>query len=275
MRKVLWAAAAALTAVAWAAPTVQAARTDCQPQALRDLQRLAPQGHAVYEAISDKRHFLRFLTCDDVVLGLATAVHESVHLLTSEKEVYPLIEGGAAARPSETLRFFAPRDIARKFNAAGDMYVQTYLKRGAASSSEDFRYLLDELNAYSHDLATSVRLVSLRRPEHGQVGHRDGLASLMTFVMGYVDTARESVPATWASLQRPEVKETVRTLWTQAETALAASCAVPAFGQDDSRSIAFLSDSRNGSGLAELLGRAPLRPCQGPESAASATTVTR
>jgi hypothetical protein len=190
MRKVLWAAAAALTAVAWA-PNAQAARTDCQPQAVRDLQRLAPQGHAVYEAISDKRHFLRFLTCDDVVLGLATAVHESVHLLTSEKEVYPLIEGGAAARPSEALRFFAPRDLARKFNAAGDMYVQTYLRRGAASSSDDFRFLLDELNAYSHDLATSVRLVSLRRPEHGQVGHRDGLASLMTFVMSYVDTAAD------------------------------------------------------------------------------------
>jgi hypothetical protein len=83
MRKALWAAAAALLAIAWS-QTAMAARTDCQPQALRDLQRLSPQGHAVYQAITDKRHFLRFLTCDDVVLGLATAVHESVHLLTSE-----------------------------------------------------------------------------------------------------------------------------------------------------------------------------------------------
>ena len=276
MRKALWAAVAALTAVAWA-PAAQAARTDCQPQALRDLQRLAPRGHAVYEAISDKRHFLRFLTCDDVVLGLATAVHESVHLLTSEKDAYPLIDGGTAKRPSESLRFFPPKEIARKFGA-DDMYVRTYLRPGMATSSDDIRFLLDELNAYSHDLATSVRLVSLVRPEHGQVGHRDGLAALMSFVMSYVDTARASVPATWANLQRPEVKETVRTLWTQAESALAASCALPAFGQEDRKSMAFLSDPRNGTGLAELIGRAPLRPCQGPEpmpSASSGSTVTR
>jgi hypothetical protein len=251
-----------------------ASATGCQPQALRDLQRLAPEGHAVFEAISDKSHFLRFLTCDDVVLGLATAVHESVHLLTSEKEAYPLIGGGLAARPSEELRFFAPREIARRFDGR-NMYVQTYLRRGAASSSDDFRFLLDELNAYSHDLATSVRLVALLRPEHGQVGHRDGLAALMSFVMSYVDTARESVPQTWANLQRPEVKATVRTLWAQAEAALAASCDVPGFGQDDRRHIAFVANPGNGAGLGELLGRAPLRPCQGAETASSGTSVAK
>ena len=97
----------------------------------------------------------------------------------------------------------------------------------------------------------------------------------MTFVMSYVDTARESVPGTWANLQRPEVRKTVQTLWAQAETALATSCAVPAFGQDDRKSIAFLADARNGAGLAEILGRAPQRPCQGPDTAASGTSVTR
>ena len=155
------------------------------------------------------------------------------------------------------------------------MYVQTYLKPGAASSSADFRFLLDELNAYTHDLATSVKIESLRRPQDGIVGHRDGLAALMTFVMRYVDTARESVPATWANLQRPEVRKTVQVLWEQAETALAASCSVPAFGQDDRKSIAFLADAGNGAGLAEVLGRAPQRPCEGPETAASGTSVTR
>jgi hypothetical protein len=278
MRKVLRAASAALIAVACSAAvsSAWAARTDCQPQALRDLERLSPQGHAVYKAISDKRHFLRFLTCDDVVLGLSTAVHESVHLLTSEKEAYPLIEGGVAKRPSESLRFFAPRDIARKFDAR-DAYVQTYLRRGAASSADDFRYLLDELNAYSHDLGSSVRLVSLRRPEHGEVGHRDGLAALMSFVMSYADTARQSVPATWENLQRPETKETVRTLWTQAEQALTSSCGIPAFGRDDRKPIAFLCDPRNQAGLTDLLGRAPACPatCLGSGTASSGASVTR
>src|SRR5262245_12955210 len=158
MRTALRAAAAALLAVVWSQASL-AARTDCQPRALQDLERLSPQGHAVYQAISDKRHFLRFLTCDDVMLGLATAVHESVHLLTSEKNAYPLIDGGFAARPSESLRFFAPREVAKAFDAR-DMYVQTYLRRGAASSADDFRFLLDELNAYSHDLNSAVKLTS-------------------------------------------------------------------------------------------------------------------
>jgi len=251
-----------------------AARTDCQPQALRDLQRLSPQGHAIYQAMTDKKFFLSFLTCDDVVLGLATAVHESVHMLTSDKDAYPLIDGRSTKRPSESLRFFAPGDIARKFDAR-DGYVQSYLRRGAASSSADFRFLLDELNAYSHDLNSATKLESLRRSENGRVGHRDGLAALMSFVMSYVDTARQSVPGTWENLQRPEVKETVQILWTQAETALAASCAIPAFGLDDAKSLAFLGDTKNGAALAELLGRAPQQPCQGPKSASSGSPVTR
>jgi hypothetical protein len=276
MRYASRAAAAALLAVAWSSAST-AARTDCQPQALRDLQRLSPQGHAVYQAITDKRHFLRFLTCDDVVLGLATAVHESVHLLTSEKDAYPLIDGGTATRPSESLRFFPPREIAKRFDAR-DMYVQTYLRPGMASSSADFRFLLDELNAYSHDLHSSLRLASLRRPEHGEVGHRDGLAALMAFVMSYVDTARQSVPGTWENLQRPEVKQTVQTLWTQAETALAASCGVPGFGREDKKAIGLLCDERNGAGLATLLGRAPACPatCLGSGTAAApGGSVTR
>src|SRR5262249_35854988 len=101
------------------------------------------------------------------------------------------------------------------------------------------------------------------------VGHRDGLAALMSFVMRYIDTARESVPATWANLQRPEVRKTVQTLWTQAETVLASSCAIPGFGQDDRKSIAFMADAKHGAGLAELLGRALQRPCQHPDTAAS------
>jgi hypothetical protein len=252
-----------------------AAPTGCQPQALRDLQRLSPQGHAIYEAVSDKRHFLRFLTCDDEVLGLATAVHETVHLLTSERNAYPLIDGSSAQRPSESLRFFPPREIAKNFDAR-DVYVQTYLRRGSASSNDDFRFLLDELNAYTHDLGSAVRLVSLTHPENGAVGHRDGLASLMSFVMAYTDSAERSVPATWANLQRPEVKQTVETLWTQSETVLASSCRLPGYGREDGKPIAFLCDARNGSGLAKLLGRAPACPCSGADTAsASGSTVAR
>ena len=132
-----------------------AARTACQPQALRDLQRLSPQGHAIYAAMSDKKQFLFFLTCDNVQLGLATAVHESVHMLTEQKDAYPLIAGGSVKRVHALSRFAPPREVARKFDQS-DTYVQTYLRRGQASSADDFTYLLDELNAYSHERAGTL-----------------------------------------------------------------------------------------------------------------------
>jgi hypothetical protein len=238
-----------------------AARTDCQPQALRDLQRLSPDGHAVYQAMTDKKLFMVFLTCEDVQLGLSTAVHESVHILTSDKDAYPLIGGGAVRRPHEVSKFYAPKEIAKRFDRS-DMYVQTYLRPGAASSADDFMYLLDELNAYSHDIHSAVKLVSLHKGG-GQVPHRDGLSALMTFVMGYVDTARQQHPTTWQGLQRPEVKKVVQTLWSQAETALAASCGLPGFGSKDRTYVGFLCSRQNAGALGELLGRAPAcaSPC--------------
>ena len=97
MRKALQATAVALLAFA-SSPALATPRTDCQPQAIRDLQRLSPQGHAIYAAMTDKKQFLFFLTCDNVQLGLATAVHESVHMLTEQKDAYPLIAGGSVKR---------------------------------------------------------------------------------------------------------------------------------------------------------------------------------
>jgi len=256
MRKVLLAAATMLLVLAPAA--YAAPRTDCQPQALRDLQRLSPHGYVIYEAMKDKKQFLTFLTCDDVQLGLATAVHESVHILTEEKDGYPLIDGGIARRSQEVARYFAPKEIAKRFDRS-DMFVQTYLRPGAASSADNFTFLLDELNAYSHDLNSAVKLVPLHKGD-GQVSHRDGLAALMSFVMGYVDAARQQNSATWQGLQRPEPRKLVQTLWAQAETVLASSCGIPRFGSRDRQYVGFICARQNGDALADVLGRAPVCP---------------
>ena len=84
MLKRFGAAAAACLAMACVANA--APRSECQTKALRDLERLSPKGYAVYAAMPNKTDFVRWITCDDVQLGLTTAVHESVHLLTHEKE---------------------------------------------------------------------------------------------------------------------------------------------------------------------------------------------
>lgn len=272
MRLLLSAAAAAMLAVV--APA-SAAPTGCEPQAIRDLERLSPQGHAIYQAMSDKKQFLAFLSCDNVQLGLSTAVHESVHLLTELKDAYPLIAGGSVKRVHELSRFFPPREIAGRFER-GDIYVQTYLRPGAASSAQDPVYLLDELNAYSHDLNSAVRLASLYKGG-GEVDHRDGLTALMAFTLGYVDAARRQHQATWEGLQRPEARKLVQTLWSQAETVLAASWTVPGIGRQDRRYIAFMCDAGNADALGRLLGRAPMTSaaCAMASTATSHSKVTR
>jgi hypothetical protein len=273
MRKLFQATAVALLAVAWS-PAMATPRTACQPQALRDLQRLSPQGHAIYAAMSDKKQFLFFLTCDNVQLGLATAVHESVHMLTEQQDAYPLIGGGSVKRVHALSRFAPPREIARKFDQR-DNYVRTYLRRGSASSADDFMYLLDELNAYSHDLNSATRLVALHKGG-GQVDHRAGLAALMSFTMSYADAAQQQKSATWQGLQRPEVKQLVQALWTQAETVLAGSMGVQGIGGEGY--VRFLCSRANGAALGELLGRAPMsaRTC-GPagNAAARSSSVTQ
>ena len=129
---------------------------DCRPGAIERLHAAAPEGFGIYQAIKDKKFFLGWISCDEALRGLPTAVHESVHYITAELDAFPLVHGGRLKRPHEVSAFFVPSLIAGKFKA--NDFVTTYLRRGSASSATDFLYLLDELNAYTHDLNTAVDL---------------------------------------------------------------------------------------------------------------------
>jgi hypothetical protein len=258
MRKPFQAAALLIAALGVSEPSFaapQAKKAECQPQALSNLERLSPEGYAIYQAMNDKKQFLFWLTCDDVQLGLATSVHESVHVLTEERDSFPLINGEKIRRPHQVEKFFAPKQTSKHFDSR-DSYVQTYLRPGSATSAENFLYMLDELNAYSHDLNSAVKLVSLQRRDR-QVDHRDGLTAMMAFVVSYTDMAKKSQPATWQGLQAAEPKQVVQTLWTQAETVLNSSCDIPAFGRKDKDYIAFINDPKNNTAIADLIGRSP------------------
>src|SRR5215217_952867 len=173
------------------------AAADCRPVAIERLRASAPEGFAIYQKIKDKAFFLNWIRCDDEQLDLPTAVHESVHYITAQNDAFPLLDGRELKRPHEVSAFFAPSLIAEKFK--DNDFVTTYLRPGAASSSGDFLYLLDELNAYTHDLNTAVALTRSRGSveEGDEVDHRDGLAALMAFIALYVERAAESEPATW------------------------------------------------------------------------------
>jgi hypothetical protein len=256
-------------------PSVASAR-DCRSVALETLQTSAPEGFAIYQKVKDKKFFLHWISCNERQLGLSTAVHESVHYLASETDAFPLIQGGQLKRPHQVTEFFAPAQIAGKFK--GNDFATTYLRPGAASSSTDFLYLLDELNAYTHDLNTAVHLS--RTPIPGEPGdeevdHRDGLAALMAFVALYVERAAESEPATWRGLTEPRVAKTVSALWGQAEKAMASSCGIPNFGTRDKGLIRQFCQPGPQAALRQILGRAPVCPtaCLKPTPVAARESV--
>src|SRR3954447_18259797 len=152
-----------------------AAAADCRPSAIEHLRAAAPEGFAIYQSIQDKKFFAGWITCGEPQFALPTAVHESVHYITAETDAFPLTGGGQLKRPHEVSAFFAPSLIAAKFKP--NDFVITYLRPGSASSAGDFLYLLDEFNAYTHDLNAAVALA--RSAEQGdQVDHRDGLAAM-------------------------------------------------------------------------------------------------
>jgi hypothetical protein len=230
---------------------------DCEQNAISKLKALDPDGYSIYELIDDKQFFRRWITCDDLQLGLSTAVHESTHYVTSRHDAFPLVNGGQIARPHEVSKFYAPSLIAAKFGPGN--FVDIYLTPGKASSATDFLYLLDELNAYSHDLNAAVDLESLH-PHDVEVDHRDGLAALMAFVAVYVETAKESEPATWSGLQEPAVAKTVATLWGHAEQVMASSCRIPNIGSEDKTYIPRFCEAGPRSAMQTILGRPPVCP---------------
>jgi hypothetical protein len=249
-----------------------APQRSCSQRALHELEQRAPDGYAIYTAMPDKKFFFQWITCDNLQVDLATAVHESVHFLTESRDAYPLINGGAVKRPHEVSQFAPPAIIAKKFERGRSLFdsrsllLATYLRHGGASSADDFLYLLDELNAYSHDLHAAVDLNGLHAANES-AGERDGLAALMAFVAVYMATAEESQPATWSGLQKPDVADAISTLWTQAEKTMADSCGIPDLGQEDQYFLTKLCTEKPQASLQKILGRAPICPraCMQPK----------
>jgi hypothetical protein len=235
-------------------PAGAASNGACKERAIDQLKTLSPGGFLVYQEIKDKDFFRRWIDCSDAQLGLPTAVHESVHHLTQDHDAFPLLDLSYIKRPHAASKLMAPSVIAGKF-APGDL-VASYLRPGTSSAASDFLYLLDELNAYTHDLDVAVALDSLR-PRKEQVDSRDGLAALMAFVAIYVETAEESHPKTWSGLQQPATATTVAALWSQAEKVMASSCGIANFGHDDQKFIRQFCADKPRDSLAKLLGRAP------------------
>lgn len=238
-------------------PAFARSGAECRQNGLEHLRTSSPDGFAIYRQISQPSFFKNWISCDDAQFDLATAVHESTHFITAETDAFPLVGGGSIQRPHQVSDFFPPFHIASKFKS--DDFVATYLRRGRASSSTDFLYLLDELNAYSHDLNAAVDLKDLNDPDEA-VDHRDGLAALMAFLAVYAKTAQEDEPATWSALQEPQVAETISSIWERAERVMASSCGIPQYGTEDRTYIRRYCAAPTRSALETVLGRSIVCP---------------
>lgn len=230
----------------------------CHSSAITTLKRYSPEGFRIFSDYPDKSDFKRWIGCEDVQGGLATAVHETVHAETSRRDGYPLLNGSIAARIAEGPQFYPPK-LLRGLFPAESPYVESYLTTGAASSADHFRYLLDEFNAYTHDLNTVVKLDHVR-PDGFESGHRDGLAALMAFVATYAETARRRHPATWSALVAPAARKTVVTLWRQAEEVMGRSCHLARYSFEAPAYLAHVCGKTDKHGIGQLLGRPPLCP---------------
>lgn len=241
-------------------------RPNCEASLLATLKQYVPEGFRIYRQLSDKSQFTTWFQCQDGVLDLATAVHESVHVLTEEQNAFPLVSGKTLARPLSASAFPRPKRIAREVEALlgqKDIFLQTYLGSAsdAVSSADDFLYLLDELNAFGHDLNTATKLADrLTSSAAINVDHRDGLAALMAFVSLYTESIRKNNPETWHGPKGKEVWPTVRILWLQSEGILSRSCPIPNFGTHAQNYIRVFCNAENSAALSQILGRKPLCP---------------
>lgn len=239
-----------------AAAAVQSSK--CTKTHLETLRRTVPEGYVIFDKLKDKSVFTVWFKCENQQLEFTTGIHEGTHILTREINAYPLINGQTVAMVGEIRQLFRPGLLAPRFNPAS-AYVENYLMPGQASSADEFGYLLDELNAYSHDLNAAVKLRHLARKDY-DVMHRDGLAALMAFTAAYVERARTQDKEAWAVLQSPDVRRSVATLWGQAENVMGASCGVPRYGTETPDYLKPVCSANIRHGLGHLLGRPPLCP---------------
>ena len=235
--------------------------SDCRPAAIERLRAAAPAGFAIPEKTKGQGVLPQL---DQLWRGgpwFADRDPRIVHDVTAETDAFPLLNGGRSKRPHEVSAFFAPAQIAARFKASD--FVMTYLRPGAASSSGDFLYLLDELNAYTHDLATAVspepftgrhRRGRSRRSSRRACG-ADGVRRALCRARGGERACDLARPPPSRALHGP-----MSELWGQAEKTMVSSCGIPNFGTEDKALIRQFCQRGPQAALQKVLGRVPVCP---------------
>lgn len=194
---------------------------------------------------TDNNQFYAFIDCNDVTNSFPTAVHEGAHMMRakdmeingsksnySDPDQIPqslfTLDGTKKSIPSSLSQTFAPKQIIKDRNWPQEhAWVDTYL-RGEASSKDSLSYLLDELNSYTLDADSILRIKSKDTAGKLQYGSaQDGLLSMMDFLSVYVNKAKANDPKTWKIITSESNKNFIKQLWLNAEATLAKTCLEP------------------------------------------------
>jgi hypothetical protein len=232
--------------------------TICIKMALKKLKQSDPVGFKNYVEIKNKNDFTQYINdcSDNVLVHIGTAVHESTHIIDLTTGTFSTVTGVRLPVPRGDGYFFPPSKITKGLDLT-DIYVRTYLL-GDSSSKDDYLVLLDELNAYTRSLSTSIKLIELL-PRGTSTSDRDGLAAIMLFVKLYAFRAQNDEIRTWDQLKRSEVSQTIKMLWIQAEATLDRGCLMPALGISDKKYLRQIYDHKiDSTSISFLLGH-PLK----------------
>jgi hypothetical protein len=191
--------------------------------------------------------------------NIVVAIHETVHHLgypKNGKEIgqYLLLDGKELPFLLDR-GFFPPHLAGANQGFPQDTLFRDYMSytEGIENAGVKFPMLLDELNAYSHGLATANAMKN--RPVYKRQWRR-GTMALMSYLAAYAKRAealgREK--NTWKTLSQPANLATIRTLYGQAEKTVEESCSLESDGEDRVF-IKYLCQPENNTALANLLGR--------------------
>lgn len=223
------------------APTTPTEAKPCFDRAVHLLRERSPNEYKIYEMLNSETFFNIWLECDETNFNVTTALHESVHRLSflrrraQRNSIYsfPLPDGRFL--DVTRLQFFN-RDLIASDIAESDrdMYFDAYLT--GRSGAQSLLVLLDELNAYTHELILARDLAPLY-PRQSRVSHRDGVARMMHFTALYLKRAlHQHGPLeleTLDNLKHPAIANLIATLWKAAETALKQTCSLGSLGVED------------------------------------------
>ena len=210
----------------------------CVARAIQILREHNPRGYAVITQLKDPQETWRYIDCSSPDLGLGTLVHEGVHFLNGElsldndRRTYFYADGTSS--PVDSSIIFRRNEILSLMSASerSRNYVETYVSNEEMQNGS-IHMLLDELNAYTHGLRTSVETASVL-PLPNPRSERDGLASLMFFTKLSLARIQAGHPEIWQRLRsNADYFEAIRRMWRLAESTLVDACKVANLGLHD------------------------------------------